>query len=141
MSVYVDPLFEWPKTKKWPYGQACHMYADTPKELHEFARKMGLRREWCSDHTHGKDCTLLHYDLNPNMRAKAVRLGAKEVRQSHMVPYQAKYHPFFKYFREKFVKLMGEKPLVKNFPEWEVLWELFLAGAIAVRTYDKEMKK
>jgi hypothetical protein len=82
MAVYVDPNFEWPKSRKWPYGSVSHMYADTPNELHAFAERLGLKRRWCSDHTQ-PGSALLHYDLSPGKREEAVRLGAVEVDHSH----------------------------------------------------------
>lgn len=88
MPVYVDPNFAWPKSKKWPWGSVSHMYADTPEELHALAAKIGLKRQWCSDHTQ-TDSTLLHYDLNPNMRLKAVAAGAVSVNHHHKEPYSA----------------------------------------------------
>lgn len=87
MSVFVDPIFAWPKSPKWPWGKASHMYANTAEELHAFAAKLKLKREWCSDHTHKGSIGLLHYDLTPGKRAEAVRLGALEKSQLHMVYY------------------------------------------------------
>ena len=68
----------------------CHMTADTPEELHEMAKKLGLRREWCSDHTQPHSRTL-HYDLVPSKRARAVKLGALEIKiWGHQEPEEAK---------------------------------------------------
>lgn len=47
------------------------MTADTEEELHRFARKLGLRREWFQDKPHHQ-----HYDLVSAKHAKAVELGA-----------------------------------------------------------------
>lgn len=74
MSVYVDRLMKWPRTKAWPYGEACHLFADGLEELHAFAAKIGMRRAWFQ----GK-ATLPHYDLTAKRRAAAVAAGAKEV--------------------------------------------------------------
>jgi len=87
MSVYVDPLLDWPKTKKWPYGAVSHMYADNEEELHAFAKSMGLKRAWCSDITQ-PESALLHYDLTPGMRKKAVAYGAREVDHDHKRAYR-----------------------------------------------------
>jgi len=55
----------------------CHLVSDTSHaELHAFATRLGLRREWFQ-----RD----HYDLTPGMRAKAVRLGAVEVKALELV--------------------------------------------------------
>lgn len=51
--VYVDELFTTNhQVKGWAgriFGdgrQSCHMTADTPEELHAFAKRIGLKREW-----------------------------------------------------------------------------------------------
>jgi len=48
----------------------CHMIADTDEELHAMADAIGVLRKW-----HQGD----HYDITKTMRAKAVRLGAREI--------------------------------------------------------------
>ncbi len=74
MSVYVDPLFKTGRTRQWPYDRACHLVADTPRELQEFAARLGLKRSWFQNGSLGG-----HYDLTPNKRRQAVRLGAVEL--------------------------------------------------------------
>ena len=46
----------------------------SPEELHDFARRLGLRREQFQRHER-----LPHYDLRPHMREKALALGAAAV--------------------------------------------------------------
>lgn len=72
MTVYVDPLQPTPKSKQWPYGSACHLYADSDEELHDFARRLGLLPAWFQDHH-----TLPHYDLTAGKRRHAMKAGAK----------------------------------------------------------------
>jgi len=74
MSVYVDELRQWPTRIRHFKSGACHMTADTAEELHAFAARLGLRREWFQPHPR-----LDHYDLTPAKRAKAVALGAVEM--------------------------------------------------------------
>lgn len=77
MPVYVDPLFDtegW--SFKWPYPEACHLMADTDTELHVMANKLGLRKEW---HQASPPASHSHYDLTPNKRRQAIKLGAIEV--------------------------------------------------------------
>lgn len=76
MAVYVDMEISWPWQKNWPYGKVSHLYADMPEQLHKFAIEiLGLKREWCSDHTQ-PDSRLLHYDLSPGKRKQALANGA-----------------------------------------------------------------
>lgn len=50
-----------------------HMVADSLEELHDFAKELGLKREWFQDHPRHP-----HYDLTTQrMRNKALRLGAQ----------------------------------------------------------------
>ncbi len=63
MAVYIDkPRWRW-KGKLW-----CHITADSAVELHDFAKRLGLRRDWFQD---GR---LPHYDTV--FHDKALRLGA-----------------------------------------------------------------
>lgn len=69
MTVYVDDMY------KYPIGQfrrmkMSHMMADTEQELHDMADKIGVARKWYQGD---------HYDICMSMRAKAVKLGAKEI--------------------------------------------------------------
>lgn len=79
MSVYVDRLIRYPRRCIKPaarrFGREwCHLTADTEEELHEFAERVGLRREWFQPKPRP------HYDLTPEKRLQAVRLGAVEKR-------------------------------------------------------------
>ncbi len=71
MPVYVDPLIPCRPSPLWPFTFSCHMIADTSLELHNFARRIGLRREWYQCKS-----ALPHYDLSPTKRCLAIRLGA-----------------------------------------------------------------
>lgn len=46
MSVYVDPMFSCMPTVNWRWRESCHMWGDNEQELHAFALRIGLRREW-----------------------------------------------------------------------------------------------
>jgi Protein of unknown function (DUF4031) len=80
MAVYVDPLFACALSANWRWRQSCHMWGDNESELHAFASRIGLRREWYQG-----DKTLPHYDLTPGRRRKAVALGAVEVSRDVLV--------------------------------------------------------
>ena len=76
MTVYLDdwrqPAHLGPVDDRW-----SHLVADTDEELHEFASRMGMRREWFQDKS-GRP-HLAHYDLPDRARAEALSNGAGEV--------------------------------------------------------------
>jgi Protein of unknown function (DUF4031) len=81
MTVYVDNSFI-PATV--PNGRVehtsnwCHLFADTPGELHEFAAKLGLKPSYFQGPTREGD-PHWHYDVTEGKRWQAVKLGAREV--------------------------------------------------------------
>ena len=63
------------RLRSYPSGYWCHMVTDSsPEELHDFALRLGLRREQFQKHER-----LPHYDLRPRMREMALALGAEAV--------------------------------------------------------------
>lgn len=80
MSVYVDDLKPCLKSRKWPYGKACHLVADSIKELAAFSILMGLKNEWFQNKV-----DLPHFDLTEGMRLKAISLGAIEIDDHQLV--------------------------------------------------------
>lgn len=84
MAVYVDGMATYDEAQiKQParqFGQRwCHLFAgsaDGIEELHQFAARLGLKRSWYQPAKRWQFC---HYDLTPNKRALAVRLGAVEI--------------------------------------------------------------
>lgn len=74
MTVYIDRLASCVPNRSWRWAAACHLFADSEDELHDFARRLGLRRAWFQAHRF-----LPHYDLTAGRRSHAVRLGAVEV--------------------------------------------------------------
>ncbi len=74
VGVYVDDA-RIPATVGRVVGRWSHLTADTRTELHAFAARIGLRREWFQDKPNG----LWHYDVTETKRAAAVRAGAGEV--------------------------------------------------------------
>lgn len=72
--IYVDWETAYPHKGKGGSRRWCHMFSDTStEELHAFASKIGLKREWLHNGT------IPHYDLTGHMRPKAIRFGAREV--------------------------------------------------------------
>ena len=70
MAVLVDELREYPHVR-WRVKTWCHMVSDHSfEELHAFAAALGIPRERFQ-----RD----HYDLHPELRARAVERGAREV--------------------------------------------------------------
>lgn len=57
------------------YTDGQHLAADTLDELHEFAKKIGLKRDWFQDHPKHP-----HYDLLGCMTTKAEKHGAAKIR-------------------------------------------------------------
>lgn len=64
------------------YTDGVHLISDTSTdELHEFAQKIGLRREWYQDHSRHP-----HYDLlSKKVKARALRAGAKLIDRKTLV--------------------------------------------------------
>lgn len=65
MAAYVDSV-----AIKWRGNTWCHLVADSLSELHETARRLGLRREWFQS-----AASYPHYDLTTQTRARAIELG------------------------------------------------------------------
>lgn len=76
MAVYVDNLEPWGWVLRGHRVSSCHMFTDSLdlEELHLFAAKLGLKRDWFQQHR-----VAPHYDLTAVRRVKAVQLGALEV--------------------------------------------------------------
>ena len=95
MTVYVDPLLPvYAPTAPACFrdaGAACHLFADTPQELHGFAARLGLDKAWFQDRNRRKQRVTPHYDLTPGMRARAVGLGAMEIEYKEVVEIIRKY--------------------------------------------------
>ncbi len=78
-TIYVDPLFRMESRDPQAFRVGArhghlwaHLWCDGPvNELHKFAKRIGLRREWFQD----KD-GFPHYDLVPPRWRSAVRKGA-----------------------------------------------------------------
>ena len=77
--IYVDNMRPVMRNRNWPYNHACHLVADSELELHTFARRLSLKRSWFQSNT------LPHYDLTPNKRMQALRLGAIEITDKRLV--------------------------------------------------------
>ena len=70
--VYVDELQVWAHAKHRCFFEgSAHLEADTLEELHDFARRLGLKRSWFQPRS------VPHYDLSPAKHAQALRMGAK----------------------------------------------------------------
>jgi hypothetical protein len=72
LSVYVDYAFAAGEWGRWSGGG--HMQADTLGELHAFAHRLGLRREWFQSKPGRPEND--HYDLTRARRELAIELGA-----------------------------------------------------------------
>ena len=72
MSVYVDNAFVAGDWGRWTGGG--HLQADSLEELHAFAERLGLRREWFQSKPGRPEND--HYDLGRRGRELALGLGA-----------------------------------------------------------------
>lgn len=71
MAVKVDEFRIWAPTRIRCFkAGSCHLTADSVEELHEFALRLGLRRDWFQPKS------TPHYDLTESRRTKALELGA-----------------------------------------------------------------
>lgn len=73
--VMVDEVQQWPTQIPAFRSGFCHLTATSVEELHAFADRLGLRREWFQDHRLAP-----HYDLTIEVRSRAIALGAVVVR-------------------------------------------------------------
>jgi len=73
--VYVDPLCSNGWILRGRSVKNSHLFADSPAELHALAARTGMKREWAQMSQSG----ILHYDLTPSRRARAVLAGAIEL--------------------------------------------------------------
>jgi len=72
VSVYVDHAFAAGDWGRWTGGG--HLQADSADELHAFAARLGLRREWFQSKPGRPEKD--HYDLTRPGRERALALGA-----------------------------------------------------------------
>jgi hypothetical protein len=78
--IYVDPIETYPLSFVAPAARPfgcdwCHMVTDGDiEELHRFAARLGLKRDWFHNTTRYP-----HYDLTPAMRDQAIQNGAQAV--------------------------------------------------------------
>lgn len=74
--ILVDSLIDYVGHGKW-----CHMTSDTGlDELHAFARRIGLKRDWFQGKVGHP-----HYDLTPKMRKAAINAGARPVSSKELL--------------------------------------------------------
>jgi len=77
MTAYVDALLPQPWTRQWPYGAACHLFADSVEELHVVAQSIGVKR--AGFHDQEGDHPSPHYHLVASKRIQALERGAVEI--------------------------------------------------------------
>ena len=89
MSVYVDEaIWRW-RGRRW-----CHLTADDTSELHEFANRLGLVRQWFQAKP-GRPWHD-HYDLPEVVRAQALAMGATPLTTREMAQRQARRRAAFR---------------------------------------------
>lgn len=79
MTVYIDGLMTFDED----YGPSCHIIADDIEELHRFARKIGLKRNWFQSNVYNYHA---HYDIKgERKRKRAIEAGAIELNRADFV--------------------------------------------------------
>jgi hypothetical protein len=92
MTVYVDDadiLAEVRNGSRVHVSRWSHLTADTQEELHEFAARLGLRREWFQPGrpTGGRPSPFWHYDLTSGKRAQALAMAAVSMPSRELARY------------------------------------------------------
>ena len=72
MTVYVDDMRRRAKISGARTAIWSHMFADTPQELQNFARQLGLRPEWLQHAGTYRE----HFDVTDTVRQQALNAGA-----------------------------------------------------------------
>ena len=78
--IYVDKPASYLKVQKSAQAQRygdikwSHLFSDNEQELHDFASRLGLKREWFQN-----KARFPHYDIVESKRKLALKLGAQEV--------------------------------------------------------------
>jgi hypothetical protein len=73
MTVYVDDSLITATVGRLS-SRWSHLFADSERELHQFAALLGLRVDWYQPH--GRHW---HYDVTEGKRLRAIQLGARPV--------------------------------------------------------------
>jgi hypothetical protein len=77
MAVYVDEAIWLWRGRRW-----CHLTADSPEELHDFAAQLGLLRQWFQSKPNRPWSD--HYDLPADVRVQAIACGAQPLTTRQM---------------------------------------------------------
>ena len=85
--VYVDQITSVRINADWPWREACHMFCGDEDELHNFARRVGLKRSWFQDLAR-----FPHYDLTSGKRKSALQCGAMAVDREFVVTWMRNRH-------------------------------------------------
>jgi hypothetical protein len=80
VTVYVDDL-RVPARVGRISARWSHLTADTREELHQFAARLGMRREWFQGNCKlcRAECVHWHYDVTDTVRNRAIGLGATTI--------------------------------------------------------------
>ena len=105
MGVYVDEaIWEW-RGRRW-----CHLTADAPEELHDFAAQLGLLRQWFQTKP-GRPWTD-HYDLPEQLRVQAIACGAQPLTTREMAHRLARLRS---YHSARPVNRVSDRPVPEPF--------------------------
>lgn len=96
MAIFVDKVRRWPQPAKPGLAQryfgngkpSCHMWSDQDDlELIAFAKRIGLSKAWIQ-----RDSPIVHFDLTPSKRDRAILMGAIE-RELTLADFDPNYEP------------------------------------------------
>jgi len=71
MTIYVDAAVHAWRGQTW-----CHLFSPDIEGLHDFARRLGLRRSWFQDPSTSRKVSWPHYDIVDARRTRAIAMGA-----------------------------------------------------------------
>jgi Protein of unknown function (DUF4031) len=93
--IYVDD-FRVPATIGRHKSRWSHLVTDSPdiEELHVFARRIGLKREWFQEYTKVGHLYRPHYDVTEGKRTDAILAGATPVSVIELVNIYEKLEVF-----------------------------------------------
>jgi hypothetical protein len=93
--IYVDRYPDWIVHHKPKWLGGGHLFGTDLNELHNFARLIGLKREWY------QGAQFPHYDLTKNKRALAIQMGAFRLAPGVIPKGVIRHDPTYRHLRRR----------------------------------------